>query len=475
MSKEIQLKKAQEYAKSRGGECLSTEYKNNRTHMAWQCSISGHPKWESTYQNTVVNKRWCPKCDGKLSPFEYLEKAKEHAKNKGGECLSTEYKNAKNKMLWQCSNKQHKIWSADYNCVVHNNTWCPECAGNINLPEKSLKRAQDYAKSKGGKCLSKEYENAYTKLVWKCSILKHKSWETKLSHVLGGSWCPECNNENISLRQRLSDGLERAQKLANDRGGLCLSTEYITAHTKMSWKCSSKDHPIWQSSYKSILDGSWCPKCADFIYYKESKVRNILNYLLDTNFIKSTPIWNINPKTKRLLELDGYSEQLCMAFEFQGLHHYQKVFKSSDEKLEYIKYKDNLKKENCIKNNVKLLIIDDGKHCDNNRDLLSYILEILKNKNIVISKNIDSEEINNVLNKMTNFQEEALKKARDYAQSRGGSCLSTSYTNVKDKLEWKCEDDSHPSFFANMRVVYRKSWCKRCSTKNQWENNPPIK
>jgi hypothetical protein len=406
---------------------------------------------------------------------QQLQRAKDYAKSReNGECLSTRYINATSKLAWQCGNETHQPWLGSYNSVV-NKTWCPQCSQNTVLPREMLLKAHKIAKLKKGFCLSKEYVNSYTKMRWKCKSKLHPEWESKLGHILDGSWCPKCGIETIAKKKKLPDGLERAKKLAELNEGKCLSKEYVNAHAKMEWKCSSNSHPTWKTSYKTILNGSWCPKCADHIYYKENKVRHILNYLLDTDFIKSNPMWNINPKSKRLLELDGYSEQLKIAFEFQGLHHYQKSFNASIEDFEYIKYKDKIKKEHCLKKNIKLLIIDDGKHCDNNKELLEYVLKILANENIIIDKKINYDELQEILNKMTDFQDEALQKARKYAESHKGRCLSTTYTNAKDKLEWKCEDDSHPSFFANLRVIYRNSWCKRCSTKKQWKNNPPNK
>lgn len=417
----------------------------------------------------------------KLYQEEFLRKAKEYAISKGGECLATEYKTAKTKTTWDCK-KGHTIFEADFQ-IVSRGSWCTLCSTEKRAKKATLsdglKRANAHASKNEGWCLSTEYKNSNTKMRWKCKNKNHPEWEARFGHIISGSWCPQCAKESlifsIQKRKKIFNGLEKAKKLAKANNGNCLSTEYISAHKKLLWKCSFDSHPKWESSYKSIFDGRWCPKCADHIYYKEDKVRNILNYLLDTKFIKSTPKWNINPKSKRLLELDGYSEKLKIAFEFQGAHHYQKSFNASDEVLEYIKYKDKIKKENCIKQKIKLLIIDDGKHCDNNKELLEYVLKILANENIIIDKKINYDELQEILNKMTDFQDEALQKARKYAESHKGRCLSTTYTNAKDKLEWKCEDDSHPSFFANLRVIYRNSWCKRCSTKKQWKNNPPNK
>ena len=50
------------------------------------------------------------------------------------------------------------------------------------------------------------------------------------------------------------------QDLAAEKGGLCLSDNYVDALTKLRWQCS-KNH-IWEATPETIINGSWCPECA---------------------------------------------------------------------------------------------------------------------------------------------------------------------------------------------------------------------
>ena len=59
----LTLAKMQEAAEKLGGECLSTEYKSLRTRMRWRCA-KGHV-WESQGQN-VRRGKWCLRCSGKM-------------------------------------------------------------------------------------------------------------------------------------------------------------------------------------------------------------------------------------------------------------------------------------------------------------------------------------------------------------------------------------------------------------------------
>jgi uncharacterized protein YkuJ len=532
MSREQQLKKAQEYASSEEGYCLSTEYKNNVTKMLWKCKNSKHSPFEATYNYLSVKKRWCPECLDRPSPEEQLDKARKYADSRGGTCLSEEYINSHQHMLWKCFYLEHDTFNTTYANALNHNRWCPECAGYFS-PERLLNKAKEYAISRGGECLSneclsktstllwdckkpghkhfkakyniadknnwcvecgkeaisekntlsngldlarklainkggvclsQEYINNSTNMIWKCFFLHHNTWESQYSNIRNGKWCPEC----AGLLSSPEAYLEKAKEKAKSRNGECLATTYENNHTKMLWKCSHKAHPTWKASFGNVVNHDrWCPKCSDFLYYKEGKIKNLLTYLLNTEFEKIKPEWNINPKTNLCLELDGYSKELNLAFEFQGRHHYEKAYGNDEEDVEYIKYKDEVKKENCKNNNVRLIIIDDIKGTDTNDGLLKHVLDILQLEKIELLKPVNIEEIETVLNRMSDFQEDALKRARAYAESRGGKCLSTTYINKGTKLEWKCHDDNHKIWFRDMDLVYSKSWCRRCASKER--------
>ncbi len=85
-----------------------------------------------------------------------IQNAKKIAESRGGQCLSTTYKNAKEKLEWKCNNKEHGSWLAPYESIVNKGAWCPKCAGRYSS-EYLLKKAQDYAKLKGGNLLSDKY------------------------------------------------------------------------------------------------------------------------------------------------------------------------------------------------------------------------------------------------------------------------------------------------------------------------------
>jgi hypothetical protein len=56
------------------------------------------------------------------------------------------------------------------------------------------------------------------------------------------------------------------------------------------------------------------------------------------------------------MELDGYNQDLGVAFEYQGFQHYQKCYlHSTEEEFEWQQQKDREKRDLCRKHNVKLI------------------------------------------------------------------------------------------------------------------------
>lgn len=210
------LEKCQSTAKDRGGTCLSTEYVNRNTMMLWRCR-EGH-EWNAPASIVLSQGSWCPYCSGRHNGS--LERCQSIAKERGGECLSKEYRRSNIPMLWRCS-EGHE-WSAPTNNIISNGSWCPYCAGQRS---GSLERCQAEAESRGGKCLSTEYVNAYRKLRWRCS--DGHEWEANADKVLNsGRWCPDCASGVtericINIAEKLFGHKftkHRPKWLVNDRG-----------------------------------------------------------------------------------------------------------------------------------------------------------------------------------------------------------------------------------------------------------------
>jgi len=241
----------QEMASRRGGQCLSVVYINSSHPLRWKCAV-GH-EWLAK-PRSIRAGHWCPFCaqNRRLR----LEEMRQIARERGGQCLSTNYKNGATPLLWAC--RFGHVWKARAAQVKsgrrRKGSWCREC---YNWRRRfhgrhSLHAMRDLAISRGGVCLSAEYLGSKVKLRWECT-LGHR-WQAAPSYVIQGTWCPVC-----ARSQRL--GLPLFQELAANRGGMCLSGTYVNERTALHWRCA--DGHEWKASPEKIKRGSWCPACAN--------------------------------------------------------------------------------------------------------------------------------------------------------------------------------------------------------------------
>jgi hypothetical protein len=181
----------------------------------------------------------------------------------------------------------------------------PLSMGNIVDRVESLKRAHKAAQAMGGQCLDTEFVNCRTKMLFQCSQ-KHEFF-SPIGRVLRGGWCPEC----AGVKKKT---IKDCQKIAEERGGVCLSNKYVNKLAPLEWKCSQK-HNVWKASYTSVSkSGTWCPECSG------SRGETYCRLMLETIFNKPFP--TKHSKWLEGLELDGYNEELGIAFEYQGEQHY---------------------------------------------------------------------------------------------------------------------------------------------------------
>lgn len=104
---------------------------------------------------------------------------------RGGKCLSHYYINSKVKLLWQC-NKGHQWFATPFSIKIRK-SWCPQCVGKQPLDMEAMHRL---AQKNEGKCLSTNYLNCKTKMLWQCKN-EHQFHSTP-DNIKQGRWCPFC-------------------------------------------------------------------------------------------------------------------------------------------------------------------------------------------------------------------------------------------------------------------------------------------
>ena len=205
-----------------------------------------------------------------MTTHDILEKAKKAARSKGGLCLSKSFTNSKSKLTFQCD-KGHR-WDTTPHSVI-NGTWCKIC-GFESARHKRSDSIQTFiaiAKTRGGKCTSKEYFNQTTKLNFVCS--KGHSFLMRASVIKRGAWCTTCQKEqNLEkIKNKYSQKvIADLKRRCEQKNGKIISGNYINNRSKFIFECSQGHQ--WETYPYLIIKGHWCKVC-DFRTLRETCVR----------------------------------------------------------------------------------------------------------------------------------------------------------------------------------------------------------
>ncbi len=426
-------------AATRGGKCLSDIYVNSESKLLWQCA-KGH-LWMATPSH-IQQGEWCPECSGNVKlTIQYMHRL---AETRGGRCLSDIYVNSWSKLLWQCA-KGHQ-WMATPN-DIQRGRWCPKCGGSTILTIQEMDRL---AESRGGKCLSDIYVNAQTPLLWQCRA--GHSWKAAPSSVKSGTWCPVCARKS-------KPSMDDIRHLAKERGGKCLSQNYVNSQTHLKWECIEGHQ--WTANWNNIQQGQWCPICSPRL--GERICREFFSQLLGDSFPKTRPQWLINSAGNQM-ELDGYCATLGIAFEHQGEQHYStKVhfLHNSEFDLSRRQEDDALKSELCAQRGITLVVVPQIPNRLPLDQVRAFIKEQLSVRAIRLPQDIDTRDVDINRAYRTGGSREILNHLRTIATEHGGECLSTSYVNDGTKLLWQCAQGHKWEAIPNS--IKQGTWCPYCA------------
>lgn len=154
-------------------------------------------------------------------------------------------------------------------------------------------------------------------------------------------------------------------------------------------------------------------------------------------FVKTRPTWFKNPNTNARLELDGYNDNLKIAFEYQGRQHFSDNTQFAGGYEEQSK-RDILKIDLCNKNGVKLYIINQVKTYAEDK-FINDVMEQLKEQGLELDNNLvfDFSQINediSLKNKYTEF--------KTLVEQNNLTLVSNSLSTMQDTLDFKCEKDN---------------------------------
>lgn len=144
---------------------------------------------------------------------------------------------------------------------------------------------------------------------------------------------------------------------------LCMKKYRKINQNTTRYKCSNCTKKFYRfpSQVKDINKLFCCQSCAgkyNSSHRTKGNTRSKLEIWLEIELIKIYPKLNIhfNRKDAIMSELDIYIPSLELAFELNGIFHYEPIF--GQEKLNSIKSNDNRKFQACLEHGIELCIID---------------------------------------------------------------------------------------------------------------------
>ncbi len=368
------------------------------------------------------------------------------------------------------------------------------------MKKLSIDIMYELADRRGLQFLSSDYQGTNIKHKWKCGKCQY-IWKAVPSSIQRNSGCPKCAGRCQSL--------ETMHKLAKKRGFQFLSSCYKTMNTKYEWKC--RDNHVWKASAHHIKGGTGCPYCNNK-YVQEEKCRFVLEKLTQKKFIKDrSTIGN-------RLELDGYCEELGLAFEYHGKQHFKNIpyWHKNGSDLSSQKKRDTNKLSRCKKLDIDLMIV--RWDCD---DIEIFLRSELKNRSLPSEGLVDWNEFRDNPSRLQEVQNAAktinakclskkymtaispmsfecitcdrqwqstandikngygclacggkmkkdISEVRDRGQLLGLDLISSEYINARTKIEWQCNKCSHVFMRTPSDIQQGKS-CPKCAIRNGWK------
>lgn len=385
------------------------------------------------------------------------------ANSQNGFILShwTEYVDAHTKLWIECE-KAHSFEITLSNLKL--GKWCPACNGKQSKKCSSCKKTMTVdnfnnkivrdKESYQDKCrtCSNEASSQYKKdNADKVSDYNKKYREEHPEQIQ--SYYKKTDEEKEETQNaRITKYYDKFRQLIEQKGGKCLSEkdDYATAHTKLKAQC--QDGHEFEICLNNLSKDRWCSHCN--IFYGEEYSRFIMNYFFDCKFEKKRPEWLKNVKGNKL-ELDGYNLDKKLAFEYNGLQHYEEIpyFYKTKEDFEKRLADDKIKLEKCKEKDINLIIIP---YDVNINDLPKYIFDKCKECGLEIEQSKLDEFNQTTYNQCIN----QLEKVKQQIEEKEGELIEGQYVSRDSKLIVRCHKNHE--FTTCPKNITRGLWCPKC-------------
>lgn len=305
------IEEMRKLAASRGGNCLSTVYVNNLSHLRWQCA-QGH-QFSLTLSH-VLRGQWCARCS--RTPPKDNADMKALAALRGGKFISPRYINSRTEYIWECA-EGHR-WSSVPGSIQQGG-WCPQCSGTLGerlvrshfeqlfqdkFPSQKprwlinscgnrmqldgycarLRLAFEYHGQQHFKSVPYFQRNQHSfsrrrsddqRKRELCRARGIRLIEVPFEITVGrmkGYILRECRRAGVRIPFGAKDlpvniqdvfflrRMQAVQEMASAKDGRCLSKVYRGSNCKLEFEC--RDHHSFWMSPTTVQQGHWCPVCA---------------------------------------------------------------------------------------------------------------------------------------------------------------------------------------------------------------------
>lgn len=260
----------------------------------------------------------------------------------GYKCL-TEYKNSMEKVTMlheDCGNKYQQSPAK-----FLKGRRCHYCSSSRPLTKEILQKRLD-TKFPNKFTIISDYKNSKTKIRVRNNYCSHE-YEIKQQDLMSGKDCFQCHGSKKYTQEEFVE-------IFKEKGlkGFTVVGEYkgINNNIKIKHDKCGTEFDIKPSSY--FKQFKKCPTC----FTKSLGEERVADVLNDRKISYQREYRFDDCKYKYTLPFDFYLEEHNTCIEYQGKQHYQPVSEfGGNERYEYTKRNDNIKKQYCINNNIKLI------------------------------------------------------------------------------------------------------------------------
>ena len=199
--------------------------------------------------------------------------------------------------------------------------------------------------------------------------------------------CDYCNKEYHRMKRIIRTALVNRKSKNNFCSMKCIG---LFNNTKIIKYCSNCNKPVYRKKKEisaktgNVFCNHSCSASFNNKHKKHGTRRSKLEKWLEIELPKIYPNleFHFNRKDTINSELDIYIPFLKLAFELNGIFHYEPIY--GEEKLSQIKNNDNRKFQACLENGIELCIIDTSKQkyfkLGSSKEFLNIIINIINKK-----------------------------------------------------------------------------------------------